>query len=134
MKWEDKSIEFIIGGTSPDGTRYLKQFLKDYSKLTGETVLNASCNNCIKDYHKKYIRKMKPNKSNYVLKEKYNGIPLEHNILVTNANMTNELGEALLNKRGAHLFSKLPTEAKEPETVIETPVKKTRKPRAKKAQ
>lgn len=53
-----------------------------------------------------------PQNSGYVLKAKYNGIPLSFGspILVTNANLTDEIAQNLLknHKRGALLFDKIP--------------------------
>lgn len=128
MNWENKSIELIIGGNAPDGTRYLVEFLKDYASLTGEKTLNASCNNCIREYHRKYIQKMKPSNCDYKLKDKYNGIPLGRgsSVLITNANITNDLGAELLKNRGSHLFVKFPITETEKLQEIEAPKVKRR--------
>jgi hypothetical protein len=101
-KWEDYSLESIIGGKSSDGVSFLKLFLIDYSKLFHTTTLNAGCQKCIKDYltnYKNKINKMEnPNTSQYRLKQKYNNIPLEFgsNISVNNNNITDEYAKTLL--------------------------------------
>jgi hypothetical protein len=103
-KWEEYSLESIIGGKSSDGVSFLKLFLIDYSKLFHTTTLNAGCQKCIKDYltnYKNKINKMEnPNTSQYRLKQKYNNIPLEFgsNIFVNNNNITDEYAEKLLER------------------------------------
>ena len=117
MNWSELTTEQIIGGITPDGIRYLKLFLQDYSRTFNVDNLTASCNSCIADYHKKYTIKMneKANNSNFRLLEKYNGIQLEpcSSIFVNNGNITDEWGQILLEKKGAHLFSRVP------ETIVE---------------
>jgi hypothetical protein len=56
------------------------------------------------------------NKSNYKLKEKYNGLPLEFgsNILVNNNNLTDEYAKKLLEKFEAEvIFEEFPTPGKQ---------------------
>lgn len=57
------------------------------------------------------------NDSGYILKAKYDGIPLGFGspVLVTNANITKEYAEKLIkeHKRGADLFDKIPEETEE---------------------
>lgn len=115
-KWEDYSLESIIGGKSSDGVSFLKLFLIDYSKLFHTTTLNAGCQKCIKDYltnYKNKINKMEnPNTSQYRLKQKYNNIPLEFgsNIFVNNNNITDEYAQTLLMRYSAEkIFDVYPT-------------------------
>jgi hypothetical protein len=110
----------IIGGTTPDNVRYLKLFLQDYSKMFNVNNLNARCNNCIKDYHKKYIQKMgaKDNGCGWRLHDKYNGIQIDStsSVHINNANITEELALALFEKKGATIFAKMPQTIVEPTT------------------
>jgi hypothetical protein len=129
------SIDTIIGGVTPDGVSYKNLFLIEYSNLTGDTTLNASCNNCIRDYYRKYLAKMKPStQSGYRLKEKYNGIQLEKcsPVFVTNANLTTELAEQLLKNRGAFLFDKMPEKITIVEPTTQTATQPKRRGRTKK--
>lgn len=139
MLWQEMTTEQIIGGITPDGVRYLKLFLQDYSKAFHADNLCASCNNLIAEYHTKYKIKMqaKDNKCQFRLLDKYNGIALDNcsNIRVNNGNITDELGYQLLANKGARVFSKMPItsiEVKEPiveAVTIATKQKRTRKPR-----
>lgn len=135
MLWQNLTTEQIIGGTTPDGVRYLKLFLADYSRMFNVDNLCASCNNLITEYHKKYINKImeKDNTCQYRLHEKYNGIQLEpcSSIFVNNGNITDELGAKLLANKGAHLFSKLPTQTVE-KTIVEPTTNELKKRRSKK--
>ena len=119
MEWHKLTVETIIVAKFPDGSRYLKQFLIDYSALTNAQNLCANCDNAIAEYHKKYTTKImeKSNDCQYRLLEKYNGILLEPNssTFVNNGNITDEYGEILFKNRGARIFSKLPTQ----ETIVE---------------
>jgi hypothetical protein len=116
--WLDKSIEFVIGGKSPDNVRYLKMFLADYVKEFGGTP-NAGCSKCIKDYLKKYKKKlenMSKTKTNcdYELKAKYEGLQIGlTGRTVNNRNITNELAQELLcYHEASKIFSKFPEGAK----------------------
>lgn len=116
--WLDKSIEFVIGGKSPDNVRYLKMFLADYVKEF-EGKPNAGCSKCIKDYLKKYNKKlenMSKTKTNcdYELKAKYEGLQIGlTGRTVNNRNITNELAQELLCYHDASkIFSKFPEGAK----------------------
>jgi hypothetical protein len=138
MLWQDMTTEQIIGGVTPDGVRYLKLFLQDYSRTFKVDNLCGSCNNLIADYHKKYTIRMreKDNTCQYRLLEKYNGIALEpcSNVRVNNGNITDELGAILMANKGARIFAKFPTQA-ETETIVEPTAqadKHKRKRRAKK--
>jgi len=110
--WEDFRIEDIIGGVSPDGIRYLKLFLQDYTALFSE-VVNPGCSKCLNNYLQKYKSKIfaMQNNSQYRLKEKYNGIPLNFGsaVLVNNSNLTDEYAAELLERFEAEtLFDKFP--------------------------
>ena len=116
--WLDKSIEFVIGGKSPDNVRYLKLFLADYVTEFGGTP-NAGCAKCVKDYLKKYNKKlesMSKTKTNcsYELKSKYEGLQIGlTGRTVNNRNITNELAEELLcYHEASKIFSKFPEGAK----------------------
>jgi hypothetical protein len=111
MNWHEINIDTIIGGTSPDGVSYKKLFLIDYAKEFKQQNL-GTCNNCIADYHRKWIMRMttKNNTSNYRLKEKYNGIPIAigSNVFVNNSNITDELALELIKNKGTKFFDKMP--------------------------
>lgn len=116
--WLDKSIEFVIGGKTSDNVRYLKLFLADYVKEFGGTP-NAGCSKCIKDYLKKYNKKlesMSKTKTNcdYELKSKYEGLQIGlTGRTVNNRNITNELAQELLcYHEASKIFSKFPEGAK----------------------
>jgi DNA-directed RNA polymerase subunit N (RpoN/RPB10) len=135
MLWQEFKTEQIIGGTTPDGVRYLKLFLADYARLFKTNNLCASCNNLIAEYHKKYISKImeKDNTSKYRLHEKYNGIQLEpcSSVFVTNGNITDELGSMLLANKGSRIFSKFPS-SDEQNSIVEQTTVKFKKRRTKK--
>ena len=70
------------------------------------------------------------NTSNYRLLDKYNGIQLEpcSNIFVNNENITDELGERLMQTKGARVFAKYPTtEPIVEQTTADKPKRKGRK-------
>mgnify|MGYP003635219997 FL=1 len=131
LNWQNISIDNIIGGRTSDGVRYLSLFLKDYAREFNKVNLNASCNNCIRDYHNQYIKKFTTmaNESDYQLHQKYENIRLfGTSVVINNNNITNSLGKKLLESKGEKIFSKLPkkvsTAENEPATV--TPKKRTR--------
>ena len=110
--WEDFRIEDIIGGVAPDGIRFLKLFLIDYTSLFSEEV-NPSCSKCLNNYLQKYKSKKfeMQNTSQYRLKEKYNGIPLGFGsaVLVNNSNLTDDYALELLQRFEAEtIFDKFP--------------------------
>lgn len=112
--WEGYDIGQIIGGVSPDGTRFLKLFLQDYTALFSE-VVNPSCSKCLNNYLQKYkLKKFEmQNNSQYRLKEKYNGIPLGFGsaVLVNNSNLTDEYALELLQRFEAEtIFDVFPVE------------------------
>ena len=112
--WEGYDIEKIIGGVALDGTRLLKLFLIDYTTIFDE-VVNPSCSKCMGNYLLKYKLKIyeMQNNSQYRLKEKYNGIPLDFGsaVLVNNSNLTNEYALELLKRFDKEtLFDKFPKE------------------------
>jgi hypothetical protein len=133
MLWQDLTTEQIIGGKTPDGVRYLKLFLADYSRTFNVDNLCGSCNNLIAEYHKKYTIKMKAkdNTCQYRLLDKYNGIALEpcSNVRVNNGNITDELGAQLMANKGARIFAKFPTQTEE-ETIVQ-PTAEAGKPKRK---
>lgn len=92
----------IISGVSADNVPYLKLFLIDYKREFNVEVVNASCQKCINQYHKDFIKKFSPMESNsqYKLLSKREGIPLEFgsNIFVTNKNITDEYAEKLIQR------------------------------------
>lgn len=114
--WSKIDKVVIFKGTDENGNRYLSQFLKDYQQLTGAKELNVGCGNCLEDYYKKYIQNFstmsKKNKSGYVLKAKYDGIPLKFGsrTFVSNRNMTDQLAKELIKNhpKGEDLFDAIP--------------------------
>jgi len=123
--WEGYDIGQIIGGASPDGVRYLKLFLTDYTALFSE-VVNPGCSKCLNNYLSKYKLKIyeMQNNSQYRLKEKYNGIPLGFGsaVLVNNSNLTDEYALELLQRFEAEtIFDVYPVkEIKEEKEFITT--------------
>lgn len=116
-KWVEIDMDVIFDGNDEDGNRYRTQFLKDYRDIFQPEEINAGCRRCLKDYYFKLIKFQETmskdkKKSGYVLKLKYQGIPLKFGsrIFVTNANMTDKIGKELLKNhpRGAMLFDKIP--------------------------
>lgn len=116
MDWSDLDKVVIFKGHDENGNRYLSQFLRDYKEVFNSDLINASCDRCLEDYYLKFTKHLytmsDKKKSNYVLKKKYNGIPLEFGsaIQVSNTNMTDEYGEKLLkdHAKGADLFDQVP--------------------------
>lgn len=106
----------IFKGKDENGNRYLNQFLSDYKKIFNAKEINAGCERCLEDYYFKLIKHLQMGKSindsGYILKAKYDGIPLGFGspILVTNANITKKYAEKLIkeHKRGVDLFDKIP--------------------------
>jgi hypothetical protein len=106
----------IFKGKDENGNRYLNQFLSDYKKIFNAKEINAGCERCLEDYYFKLIKHLQmgksTNDSGYILKAKYDGIPLGFGspILVTNANITKKYAEKLIkeHKRGVDLFDKIP--------------------------
>lgn len=106
----------IFTGKDKNGNRYLTSFLKDYKRIFHPLDINAGCERCLNDYYNKILNYLtmapKENKNtDFILKIKYNGIPLKFGsrILVTNANLTDEIGSFLLanHPRGEKLFDKI---------------------------
>lgn len=112
MKWHEMEIESIVSAINAEGAFLLADFLRDYSKLTGQTDLCASCPHELARYLRDYKLKFNEmsNKSQYKLHAKYEGIQLDFgsSIHVTNANMTDKLGAQLLKNKGKHLFERIP--------------------------
>lgn len=119
MDWLKIDKVAIFTGTDENGNRYLSRFLKDYKEAFPNSDPNAGCQRCLDDYYHKLIKhisvmKTVKNESGYVLKKKYENIPLHFGskILVNNTNMTKEYGEKLLErKKGKDLFEKVPDNA-----------------------
>lgn len=116
MNWLKLDKVTIFTGTDGNGNRYLSRFLKDYKEAFPGTDPNAGCQRCLDDYYQKLIKhisimKTVKNESGFVLKEKYQNIPLRFGskVLVNNSNMTVEYGRELLKrKNGEKLFDKIP--------------------------
>ncbi|WP_417867948.1 hypothetical protein [Xanthomarina gelatinilytica] len=116
MNWQKLDKVTIFTGTDENGNRYLSQFLRDYKEAFPGTDPNAGCQRCLDDYYQKLIKhlsimKTVKNESGFVLKEKYQNIPLKFGskILVNNSNITKEIGiELLKRKNGEKLFDKVP--------------------------
>lgn len=132
-KWHEMSVELIIGGKTSDNVPYLKLFLLDYKQEFSVETVNASCQKCIVQYHKDFIKKFRPmeNTSKYKLLAKREGIQLEFggSIFVTNENITDRYAEKLVkrfkelnpNFKMEDLFEVYPKE------IAETPIKKAKK-------
>lgn len=121
MCWQNVDRETVFTDVDSHGNRYLSQFLSDYKKAFPASDPNAGCRKCLNDYYEKLTKHISTmgqveNKSGYVLKAKFEGIPLEFGsqILVTNSNMTKEYAEKLLKrKHGADLFEIIPEASEE---------------------
>lgn len=120
--WLDISKKDIFYGTDNNGNRYLGQFLRDYKEEFAPDVINAGCQGCLDQYYSNMVKKLnemgiEKNKSGYVLKAKYNGIPLKFGspILVTNTNIDDKMGKYLIENhaKGAGLFESVAEEKKE---------------------
>lgn len=100
--WNEFSTELIIGGKSPDNVPYLKLFLIDYKKEFNIEVVNASCQKCIYQYHRDFIKQTSKmeNTSNYKLHKKREGLQLEFGsaLLITNENITDRYAEKLVKR------------------------------------
>lgn len=115
--WLKIDKDTIFKGNDENGNRYLSQFLSDYKKIFSPADINAGCERCLNDYYQKLIKHLPTmgkdkKKKEYVLKLKYNGIPLEFGspVLVTNANVNEEYARKLIKShpRGKDLFDVLP--------------------------
>lgn len=133
--WENLELSNIIGGKTADNVSFLELFLKDYMSLFKVKTVNPQCNSCLKTYLNDYKLKKQimSNDSNYRLKTKYNGLPLEvsgknSSISVTNNNLTDAYAKILLKryKEPSLIFEKFPIEEEKKE------VKKTSKRTSKK--
>ncbi|TYP71482.1 hypothetical protein [Aquimarina intermedia] len=133
--WRNIDKVTIFNGKDENGNRYLSQFLKDYQNIFQPDMINAGCQRCLNDYYNNYIKyvssmKTEKKESGFKLREKYNGIPLEFGsaTLVTNANITDEIGNKLLkdHPRGEELFEAIPEEEEIVLTRIEVLDKMTR--------
>lgn len=114
--WKKIDKVTIFKGSDKNGNRYLNAFLSEYKDIFNPDMVNAGCQRCLEDYYINFINYLQmgveKKVTGYVLKSKYNGIPLEFGsgVLVTNTNMTQEYGDILLNNhsRGKELFDKIP--------------------------
>tara|TARA_R110002012_G_scaffold190633_1_gene358198 strand:- start:7462 stop:8079 length:618 start_codon:yes stop_codon:yes gene_type:complete len=116
--WRTLDKDTILTGKDENGNRYLSQFLKEYERTFQPDMINAGCQRCLDDYYNKFLKYLntmgtkKVNDSGYVLKSKYDGIPLEFGsqTFVRNSTITREQGDQLIknHKRGAELFEKVP--------------------------
>lgn len=132
-KWYEMSVELIIGGKTSDNIPYLKLFLLDYKQEFSVETVNASCQKCIVNYHKDFIKKFRTmeNTSKYLLHKKREGLQLEFggSIFVTNENITDRYAEKLVKRFKAinpgfkmdDLFEIYPTEIATP--VVKKPKK-----------
>ncbi len=112
VDWTKYKAEEVRSGSDQNGSRLFPQFAQDYHKVFQTDV----CPNC-KDFPVKFQNflikiKMSQEESNFKLKEKYDGLPLEFGsqVYVTNANITNENALKLLKNhpKGKDLFQTLP--------------------------
>jgi len=116
--WRKLDKVTVFTGKDKNGNRYLSQFLRDYKKTFNVIEINAGCERCLNEYYSKLILKLNTMSDNkkqdcdFKLKLKYQGIPKSPGSreLITNSNITNEIGNYLLNNhpRGEMLFDKMP--------------------------
>jgi hypothetical protein len=117
MDWTKIELSNLITGYDSNGVRFLSLFLKEYTQEFSESV-NAGCNKCIAEYLTKYKLKFKvmENKSDYILKKKYEGLSLnDHSsVMVNNDNITNDYAKELLKRFSAEtIFDVFPKKEKE---------------------
>lgn len=123
MNWLNLNKETIFKGKDEEGNRYLSQFLSDYKEVFKPAEINAGCTNCLNNYYHEMIKHLNimatqnQNKnSGYLLKAKYEGIPMAFGSrkLVYNHNLTDEIAKKMIEKhpKGKDLFQVIP-EAKE---------------------
>lgn len=102
LKWQEISLDMIIGGKTPDNIPYLKLFLQDYKKEFNVEVVNAACQKCIYTYHNDFIKKYNPMETNskYKLLAKREGLQLDFGSshFITNANLTDSVAKQLVKK------------------------------------
>ena len=118
MDWLNIEKVVIFNGKDENGNRYLSQFLRDYKEVFNPDYVNAGCEKCLNDYYTKFIKYLNmgndKEEKKYVLKAKYNGIPLKFGspVLVTNSNITKQYAETLAKNhpRGKDLFDVYPEE------------------------
>ncbi len=115
----------IFNGKDEKGNRYLSQFLSDYQQTFNPEDINAGCQKCLNGYYQKMInhltmsnkKKEDSNNSGYLLKKKYENIPLSFGSrhLVNNQNITDEMAKALIDNhaKGEDLFQVIPESANE---------------------
>ncbi len=116
MNWLAIDKVSIFSGKDENGNRYLSQFLQDYKQVFDRDEINAGCPKCLENYYQKFTKHLsrmgQKETSNYRLKAKYNGISLGFgsNVIISNRNITDELGAQLLEKHpaGKQLFEKYP--------------------------
>ncbi|PHQ27702.1 hypothetical protein [Leeuwenhoekiella nanhaiensis] len=122
--WREIDKTTILTGTDENGNRYLSRFLKEYQQTFQPDMINAGCQRCLDDYYNNFIKYLNTmgtakNDSGYILKAKYEGIPLEFGsqTFVRNSTITKKQGDFLLknHKRGEELFEQIPENAGEPE-------------------
>lgn len=127
MKWIDVDIGSIVKNRA-----LFKQFILDYERHFGK--LNIGCNLCIKDAHRKLVKKLNSRNMEtpkYRLKKKYEGTFWKGNP-IRNGDLTEQVAKDLIanHPAGKLLFDILPKEdIKEDKPVQEAPkvVKKKRK-------
>lgn len=117
MDWLKLDKVTIFEGRDENGNRYLSRFLSDFKKEFNPDTINAGCQRCLEDYYLKFTKHLskmgnKKSQSDFILKAKYNGIPLEFGsqTFVNNSNIDAEKALKLLkgHKKGKELFEKLP--------------------------
>lgn len=118
IDWRKLDKETILNGNDENGNRYLNQFLKDYQETFHPDTINAGCSKCLDGYYSKLMKHLNTmgevEKTQYKLKAKYNGIPLEFgsSVHVSNANLTDALAKKLIKNhpKGKELFEVVPEE------------------------
>lgn len=115
QKWLKYTAVEVKTGTDENGNRLLSQFAADYKSVFNNDI----CPNC-KSFNTNYQKFLthtktmeKVNNSGYVLKKKYENIPLKFgsSIYLNNQNLTDKHAKTLLENhpRGKDLFDVIPT-------------------------
>lgn len=123
MNWLELDKETIFKGKDGNGNRYLSQFLSDYQKQFNPDHINAGCKRCLDDYYTKFVKHLtmsknetKSKNSGYILKPKYEGIPMKFGSrkLVYSHNITDEIAEEMIKShpKGKELFQNIPETSK----------------------
>lgn len=123
MDWSKLDKETIFKGNDAKGNRYLSQFLSDYQNTFNPESINAGCERCLEDYYNKMIKHLNMSNKNsntknsgYLLKPKYEGIPMAFGSrkFVYNHTLTDEIAQEMIKNhpKGKALFQNIPEKSK----------------------